>query len=394
MNVLVIGVGSVGSVIARHLRDSPSIDSLTLADKDVSRARDIAAQKGGAKVEVVTLDADKPGELEKLLRGKGIVVNSGHPRFNDPIMKLCLKLGVNYVDLASSNVAEQLSYDRGYRKANIMGLVFMGEDPGLSNIYARYAADRLDRVDEIRVRDGEFSVSKIRGFVPLFSPEVFFEEVLTDAIIFANGQVKKLPPMSEREEYDFLPPIGKQVVYALEHEEVQTLPYFIKKGVRYVDFKLALSDEFVANVKLLRELGLLSHKPLNVKGLEVKPFDLFIATLPIPVSVASALKGHAGISIEVAGMVQNRKTRFVLATQMSHKEAYKRMGANATSYLTGMVPAVFVSAFCEGKIDRKGVFPAEMLDADMMIRELSKAGVRTTISTVEEASFDQSREAA
>jgi len=183
-------------------------------------------------------------------------------------------------------------------------------------------------------------------------------------------------------------------VYALEHEEVQTLPYFIKKGVRYVDFKLALSDEFVANVKLLRELGLLSHKPLNVKGLEVKPFDLFIATLPIPVSVASALKGHAGISIEVAGMVQNRKTRFVLATQMSHKEAYKRMGANATSYLTGMVPAVFVSAFCEGKIDRKGVFPAEMLDADMMIRELSKAGVGTTISTVEEASFEQSREAA
>jgi saccharopine dehydrogenase-like NADP-dependent oxidoreductase len=357
---------------------------LTLADKDVSRARHIASGKRGAKVRTVALDASRPDELQKLLRGKDIVVNSGHPGFNDPLMRLCLKLGVSYVDLASSDMKEQLSLDASYRRAKILGVVGMGEDPGLSNIYARYAADRLDKVDEIRVRDGEYSVSDVRGFVPLFSPEVFFGEVLIDATIFKDGRMIEFPPMSEKEVYEFPPPIGRQTVYALEHEEVQTLPYYIKKGVRYVDFKLALSDEFVANVKLLKELGLLSEKPLTVKGVKVRPFDVFIATLPIPVSVASALKGHAGISIEVTGTVQNKKMKFVLGTQMSHKEAYKRMGANATSYLTGMPPAVFVSAFCEGKIDQKGVVPAEMLDADLMIRELARAGVKSTITTVED----------
>jgi saccharopine dehydrogenase (NAD+, L-lysine forming) len=380
MDVLVVGVGSVGSVIAQYLHQDSSISSLTLADKDISRARSIAGKHGKTKVEAVKIDASNVGELKRLMKGKGIVVNSGHYIFNEPLMQLCEELGIAYVDLASSKMKDQLSHDKEFREANTLGVVGMGEDPGLSNIYARYAADRLTTVKEIKVRDGEFSVSKLRGFVPLFSPEIFFEEVLMDAIIFADGQVKHLPPMSEKEVYDFPPPMGRQTVYALEHEEVQTLPYYIKKGVQYVDFKLALSDEFVSNVNLLKELGLLSTKPVNVKGTHVRPFDVFIATLPIPVSVASALSGHAGISIEVSGTSRGKETKYTLSTQMSHEEAYKRFKSNATSFLTGIVPAVYVSTFAKGRIKQKGVIPAEMLDADLMLGELSKAGVRTNLS--------------
>ena len=380
MDVLVVGVGSVGSVIAQYLQQESSIDSLTLADKEVSRARSIAGRRGRTRVEAVKIDASNAGELERLMKGKGIVVNSGHPNFNEPLMRHSKELGIAYVDLASSRMKDQLARDKDFREANTLGVVGMGEDPGLSNIFARYAADRLTTVKEIKVRDGEFSVSKLRGFVPLFSPEVFFEEVLTDAIIFDGGQVKHLSPMSEKEVYDFPPPMGRQTVYALEHEEVQTLPYYIKKGVQYVDFKLALSDEFVSNVNLLKELGLLSMEAVNVKGTHVRPFDVFIATLPIPVSVASALSGHAGISVEVSGTSRGKETRYTMSTQMSHEEAYKRFKSNATSFLTGIVPAVFVSTFAKGKIKQKGVIPAEMLDADLMLGELSKAGVRTSLS--------------
>jgi saccharopine dehydrogenase (NAD+, L-lysine-forming) len=384
MDVLIIGVGSVGSVIAQHLQQDSSITSLTLADKEISRARSIAAKRGKTKARAIKIDASNPKELEKLMKGKDIVINSGHYRFNEPLMRLCPQLGVAYVDLASSRIMDQLSLDDEFRKANTLGVVGMGEDPGLSNIYARYAADRLTTVKEIKVRDGEFSVSKLHGFVPLFSPEIFFEEVLMDAVIFTGGKVKHLPPMSERETYDFPPPMGKQTVYALEHEEVQTLPYYIKKGVQYVDFKLALSDEFVNNVTLLKELGLLSTKLANVKGVRVRPFDVFISTLPIPVSVASALSGHAGISIEVSGTSRGKDIKYTLSTQMSHQEAYKRFKSNATSFLTGIVPAVYVSTFAKGKIKQKGVVPAEMLDADLMLNELAKAGVKTTLAKSEE----------
>jgi len=387
MDVLVVGVGSVGSVVAQYLQQDSSISSLTLADKDISRARNIAAKRGKTSVKAVKVDASDPRELERLMKGKGIVVNSGHYIFNEPLMRLCKELGIAYVDLASSKMSDQLAHDEEFRQANTLGVVGMGEDPGLSNIYARYAADRLTTVKEIRVRDGEFSVSKLRGFVPLFSPEIFFEEVLLDAIIFTDGKVKHFPPMTEKETYHFPPPMGKQTVYALEHEEVQTLPYYIKKGVRYVDFKLALSDEFVNNVNLLKELGLLSTKPVNVKGVRVRPFDVFIATLPIPVSVASALSGHAGISVEVNGTSRGKEINYVLSTQMSHQEAYKRFKSNATSFLTGIVPAVYVSTFAKGKVKQKGVIPAEMLDADLMLSELTKAGVKTTLTKSEEGAL-------
>jgi saccharopine dehydrogenase (NAD+, L-lysine-forming) len=380
MDVLVIGVGSVGSVIAQYLGQDDSISSLTLADKDIFRARNIAAKRGRTKVNAVKIDASDPKELEKLMKGKDMVVNSGHYKFNEPLMQLCVSLGVNYVDLASGKIMDQLAHDDEFRKARVLGVVGLGEDPGLSNIYARYAADRLKTVKDIKVRDGEFSVSKLKGFVPLFSPEIFFEEVLVNAIIFTDGKFKHLPPMTEKETYEFPPPMGRQTVYALEHEEVQTLPYYIKKGVRYVDFKLALSDEFVSNVNLLKELGLLSTSPVNVKGVQVRPFDVFIATLPIPISVASALEGHAGISVEVSGTTRGKDAKYTLSTQMSHQEAYKRFKANATSFLTGIVPAVYVSTFAKGKIKQTGAIPAEMLDADLMVGELAKAGVKTTMT--------------
>ena len=384
MDVLVIGVGSGGSVIAQYLQQESSISSLTLADKDDSRARSIAANRGKTEVKAVKIDASDPRELERLVSGKGIVVNSGHYMFNEPLMKLCARLGAAYVDLASSKMMDQLAHDEEFRKANTLGVVSLGEDPGLSNIYARYAADRLTTVDSIKVRDGEFSVSKLHGFVPLFSPEIFFEEVLLDAMIFADGKVTHLPPMSEKESYDFPPPLGRQTVYALEHEEVQTLPQYIKKGVKYVDFKLALGDDFVSNVKLLKELGLMGTKPIDVKGVKVRPFDVFIATLPIPVSVASALSGHAGIAVEVTGRSGGKKVRYTLSTQMSHQEAFRKYKSNATSFLTGIVPAVFVSTFAKGKIKQKGVIPAEMLDADLMLGELAEAGIETLLVKSEE----------
>lgn len=385
MDVLVVGVGSVGSVIAQYLKQDDSIGTLTLADKDTSRARSLAAKRGKTKVKAVKIDASNSAELERLVTGKGIVVNSGHYIFNEPLMKLCARLGVAYVDLASSKIMDQLSHDKEFRKANTLGVVSLGEDPGLSNIYARYAADRMTTVDSIKVRDGEFSVSKLHGFVPLFSPEIFFEEVLLDAMIFEDGKVRHLPPMSEKEVYDFPSPMGRQTVYALEHEEVQTLPRYIKKGVKYVDFKLALGDDFVSNVSLLKELGLMGTKPIDVKGVRVRPFDVFIATLPIPVSVASALRGHAGISVEVTGASRGKKVRLTLSTQMAHEKAYERFRSNATSYLTGIVPAVFVSTFAKGKVKQKGVIPAEMLDADLMLGELAKAGIETLVEESEES---------
>jgi len=180
----------------------------------------------------------------------------------------------------------KLDFDDAYRKAGLTGLLNLGEDPGLSNIFARYAADRMDRVDEIRIRDGETCESEKYTFMATFSPEVFLGgEIFLKPLIFEDGAFKHLPPFSGEEVYNFPDPVGPLTVYCTDHEETETLPKFIKKGVTYADFKLAFSPETVELLKTLNELGMMSMKPINVKGAKVAPLDVFISLIPTPAEI-------------------------------------------------------------------------------------------------------------
>ena len=383
MDVLVVGVGSVGSVIAQYLQQDNSIGSLTLADKDISRARNIAGKHGKVRVNAVRIDASDPRALERLMKGKGIVVNSGHPMFNEPLMRLSRELGIAYVDLASSNMKDQLAQDAAFREANTLGVVGMGEDPGLSNIYARYAADRLTTVEEIRVRDGENSFSTKYEFMLLFSPEVFFSEVLDSPRTYTEGRRVSSPPLSGKELYEFPEPIGAQPVYLVDHEEVMTLPEYIGKGVSYVDFKLALTDECVDILHTLKKLGLMGTMPVEVRGSKIAPVELLNSVIPTPVSVSRTVKGHTGIVVEVKGKKGDTSVGYKLSTMASHEESYRTLHESGTSFLTGVVPAIFVRMLAEGKIKQKGVIPPESLDPVLILRELAYSGVNTRISRTE-----------
>jgi saccharopine dehydrogenase (NAD+, L-lysine-forming) len=376
LKALVVGVGAVGSVIAQVLLEGKAIESVTMADKNIAHALEIA-KLSPSKTRVVRIDANNKEELEGAIKGKDAVINAGHPRFNHQMMDLSLAEGANYVDLAGNGLSEQLAQDKAWREAELLAVPGLGEDPGLSNIYARYAADRLTTVEEIRVRDGENSSSSKYEFMLLFSPEVFFSEILDSPRTFVDGRRVSTPPLSGKEVYEFPEPIGAQPVYLVDHEEVMTLPEYIGKGVKYVDFKLALADEFVATLHTMKKLGLLETKPVEIRGSKVAPIELLNSVIPTPVSVSRTVRGNTGIVVEVKGKEGNTDVAYKLSTMASHEGCYRTLHENGTSFLTGVVPAVFVRMLAEGKIKQKGVLPPECLDALPILRELSLNGVDT-----------------
>ena len=382
MKVLVVGLGAVGSVIAQVLLEGKAIESVTMADKNTAHALEIA-KLSPSKTRVEKIDANNKEELEAVIERKDAVINAGHPRFNHQMMDLSLAKGANYVDLAGNGLSEQLAQDRAWKEAELLAVPGLGEDPGLSNIYARYAADRLTTVEEIRVRDGENSSSSKYEFMLLFSPEVFFSEILDSPRTFVDGKRVSSPPLSGKEVYEFPEPIGAQPVYFVDHEEVMTLPEYIGKGVNYVDFKLALSDEFVAILHTMKKLGLLESKPVEIRGSKVAPIELLNSVIPTPVSVSKTVKGNTGIVVEVKGKRGNVDVEYKLSTMASHEGSYKRLHENGTSFLTGVVPAVFVRMLAEGKIKQKGVIPPECLDPLPILRELGLNGVDTHVSRTE-----------
>ena len=375
-------MGAVGSVIAQVLLESRTIESVTMADKNTTHALEIA-KLSRSKTRVVRIDANNKEELEAVIEGKDVVMNAGHPRFNHAMMDLSLRNGANYVDLAGNGLSEQLAQDRAWKEAGLLAVPGLGEDPGLSNIYARYAADRLDTVEEIRVRDGENSTSTKFDFMLLFSPEVFFSEVFDSPRTFVNGKRVSSPPLSGREVYEFPEPIGAQPVYLVDHEEVMTLPEYIGKGVRYVDFKLALTDECVNILHTLKRLGLLGAKPVEIRGSKVAPIELLNSVIPTPVSVSKTVRGHTGIVVEIKGKKGNSTVTYKLSTMASHTMSYRMLHENGTSFLTGVVPAIFVRMLAEGRIKQKGVVPPESLDPLPVLRELGLRGVDTHVSRTE-----------
>lgn len=390
--VLLLGVGAVGSVIARHLAAHRAVARLTLADRDTARAAALAGSIGrgaagapasAAEVRVVPLDAADPAALRRVLPGHRLVVNAVLPRFNGAVMDAALETGLDYVDLAGGEEDQFLRHD-AWRAAGRLAIHAMGEDPGISNVLARHAADRLDRVDAVRVRDGEFSTSDDLPLACLFSTETFIEEAVSPARLYDGGAWRTLPPWSGREVYPFPEPVGPQPIYFMDHEEVDTLPRFLGKGLRFVDFKLAIPDDMRRQLEFLDRIGMTRRDPVEVGGARVRPLQLLAAVLPQPADLGGRIAGAAIILVEVDGTSGGRRVRHVLHAALTHEEAHRRLRATATAVLTGSGGAAAALAIATESIAERGVLAPEQLPPGPILALLAELGI-----TVEETILDR-----
>lgn len=375
MKVMLLGVGAIGTVIAKHLAGHRAIEALTLSDMDTTRAERLARELGSDRISVERLDAADPQALARGLRGYGLVVNAVLPRFNGAIMDAALAAGSDYMDLAGGE-DDQFGRGEAWKKAGRVALHGMGEDPGISNVFTRWAADRLDEVEDIRVRDGEFSESNEFPLACLFSTETFIEEAVSPARYFENGEWKVLPAWSNREIYPFPEPVGPQPIYNMSHEEVDTLPRTIGKGVRFVDFKLAVPDEMQRHLAFLDKIGMTRRDTVRVRGGEVTPLSVLSAVLPQPADLGGRIQGAAIVLVEVGGRRGGQKARHVVHAAMTHDEAYRRQGVTATAYLTGTGSAVGALAIATGRVRATGVIPPELLEPEPVLALLEELGVR------------------
>src|SRR2546422_9237487 len=291
------------------------------------------------------------------MRGCGLVINTALPQFNRAVQAAALAEGLNYLDPANDSRDPFVDSDT-WKAAGLTALCAMGEDPGLSNVFARYAADGMERVDSIKVRDGDTASSPDYPFIALFSPETFVEETLAPSRIWRDGKYDSVPPFGELEAYEFPAPIGSLPVYSVDHEEVDTLPRFIGKGVRYVDFKLALDSTTVQTLKLFRDLRLLEPGPPGGPN----PRKALFAALPKPADLAGHVEGQAVILVEVAGVRGAERTVHTLYTMLAHREAFEKFGATATAYLTGSGMAAAAILVADGTIRERGKVSPESLD--------------------------------
>jgi saccharopine dehydrogenase-like NADP-dependent oxidoreductase len=378
MNVVELGCGVCGLVCAEHLAKNPKIDGLVLADAKTDAADLLASRLKKDRVSVKKVNGTDPKTLKNLFKDCDIVIATMPWRLNRIPLEVAAKVGTNYIDFGmplDSTGPEFDKLDKMCRDAGIVAMLGMGEEPGMSDVFAMHAASKLDRADEAHTYDGDTGTVDGLEFFSLWSPVDLLDETSVPAAVFRDGRIEFIPPMSARQVYDFPQPLGPLPVYKTNHDETYFMPMGIKT-LRNASFNIGIDDKFANMSITLRKMGMLSKEPIEVKGIKVRPLDVVTAMLPNPADLAEKVKGHTGFAVEVIGEKDGRKTKVRMFTTLSHEKAYELCRTNAGAYYVGTGGAIATEMFIDGEVKDKGFVIPEQLPTQSFLSRLGPKGIK------------------
>src|SRR3984893_12363405 len=356
MRVLVVGAGGVGAAFAAIAQRRPAFERVFLADLIPARAHAAVAKLGEAdRFGGVQIDAsDRTSLVQTIERVKpDVVLNATDPRFNQPIFDPAFATHTTYIDMAmtlskphpqrpyelpGTMLGEyQLARHEQWLKEGVLALVGMGVEPGLSDVFARYAADELfSEITEAGVRDGADLVVEGYDFAPTFSIWTTIEECLNPPLIWerAKGFYTTLP-FSEPELFEFPEGIGAIECVNVEHEEVVLIPRWV--DCERVTFKYGVGEEFIAVLRTLHKLGLDSAEPLEGRGGKVAPRDVVAAALPDPATLGERMTGRTCAGTWVTGTGKDGQSRSTyLYHVVDNEPTMRNYGSQAVVWQTAI----------------------------------------------------------
>jgi saccharopine dehydrogenase-like NADP-dependent oxidoreductase len=283
-----------------------------------------------------------------------------------------------------------------FKEKGLTALIGGGSAPGLANVMAREAADKMDSCDTIGIY--VYEGLKTKRFTPFWwSPEVAFGDMAYKTFRYENGAHVKDKPFSRPVKMK-LKGIDHPVrLVDHEHDEPITMGLMadkVLKGVKNVEFKyggtgVELSED-------LYNLGLLSSEPVTVNGTSVVPMDLLLELCPpapkYPDEIEAiidegVISEEAAFLVRVDGYKDGKPVRIdAYAEAPGLVEAFKSSGLTHEAFLTGQCAAVFVKMMVEQVFTKPGLFVPEQLDMaarSYYFKELAALGI-TVSETYEE----------
>jgi saccharopine dehydrogenase-like NADP-dependent oxidoreductase len=373
MRVLVVGVGGVGAAFAAIAQRRAVFEHVVLADVALERAQAAAGRLGEPdRFSAERVDASSRQDLVDLI-GRvhpDAVLNACDPRFNEPIFGAAFDAKVTYLDMAMTLSHPhperpyelpgemlgdlQLAAHEEWERAGVLALVGIGVEPGLSDVFARHAADELfSSIDEVGVRDGADLVVEGYDFAPTFSIWTTIEECLNPPLIWERERgFYTTAPFSEPEIFDFPEGIGPVECVNVEHEEVVLIPRWVP--CERVTFKYGLGQEFIDVLSTLHKLGLDSTEPVSVRGTLVAPRDVVAAALPDPATLGERMSGRTCAGTWVRGTGVDGQPRSTYLYHLVDNELTMReYSSQAVVWQTAINPVVALELLDRG--DWKGV---------------------------------------
>jgi len=387
VRILLVGAGGVGGAAVRIAARRDFFEHVVVADYDPARAVAAVAAVDGVgapgRFSATAVDASDEAAVIELLRSShsDVLFNATDPRFVMPLFRAAQTAGAHYLDMAMSLSVphptqpyestgvklgdEQFELAEQWEKAGKLALVGMGVEPGLSDVFARYAADELfDEIDEIGIRDGANLTVDGYEFAPSFSIWTTIEECLNPPVVYEKDRGwYTTAPFSEPEVFDFPEGIGPVECVNVEHEEVLLVPRWVE--AKRVTFKYGLGDDFIGKLKTLHALGLDRTEPLAVRNADgagsvrVSPRDVVAAALPDPAALGDLMHGKTCAGTWVTGTKDGARREVYLYHVVDNQWSMREYGAQAVVWQTAINPVVALELLAAGTWQGAGVLGPE-----------------------------------
>lgn len=405
MRILLVGAGGVGSAFCAIAARRDFFETVVVSDYSLERAERAAA--ADERYAAAQLDASSAEAVAALCREHAIthVMNAVDPVFDMPVFEGAFAAGADYLDMAMSLSRphpespyekpgvklgdEQFAVAGHWEEAGRLALVGIGVEPGLSDVFARYAADHLfSEIDELGTRDGaDLVVTDDDGnevFAPSFSMWTTIEECLNPPVVWEDGAWHTTAPFSEPEVFDFPEGIGPVECVNVEHEEVLLMPRWV--DCRRATFKYGLGEEMIGILKVLHQLGLDSTEPVRVRAAsgghcEVSPRDVVAAVLPDPASIGPRMSGRTCAGVWVTGRGTDGEPRSTYLYHVVDNEwTMREYGHQCVVWQTAINPVVALELLATGVWKGAGVLGPEAFDAvpflDLLVAYGSPWGIK------------------
>jgi len=383
---LIIGAGGVASVVVHKCcQNSEVFEEICIASRTKSKCDALKENLDGGKTKITTaqVDADNVPELVQLINSykPDIVMNIALPYQDLTIMDACLETRTNYMDTANYEPLDtakfeykwQWVYKEKFEKAGITALLGSGFDPGVTGVFAAYAAkhyfDEINEIDILDCNGGDHGYP----FATNFNPEINIREVSAKGSYWENGKWIETEPMEIKKVYNF-DEVGEKDMYLLHHEELESLAINIK-GIQRIRFFMTFGQSYLTHLKCLENVGMTSIIPIEYEGRQIVPLQFLTAVLPDPASLGPRTKGKTNIGCIFKGIKDGKEKTYYVYNVCDHQECYKEVGSQAISYTTGVPAMIGAMMLMTGKWDAPGVHNIEEFDPDPFMEALNKWGL-------------------
>jgi saccharopine dehydrogenase (NAD+, L-lysine-forming) len=357
------GAGHIGSGIVRELSKIAPDGEIVVADINLQKAESVAGEVNGKAVKV---DASDPGSIRDVVKGSDVVLSAVGPYyiFGEAVLKAVIEAGINFVDVDDDYDATKkcLDLNEDAKKAGITAIIGLGATPGITNVLARYGAEKMDSVEAIDTYWAWTSLDPTMG--PAIIAHYFHA---SDGKIpsYRDGKWIDVPALSEPETVKFPEPIGHIEVYNVGHPEPVTIPRYI--NVKRVTNKGTVWPSIMAELtKYFSMLGFTGLKKIPIGDKEMAVRDIMVTLtehLPeiVPMEVIIEITQETvkrfgeqfalygvGIATKITGEAGGEKREILYGI------------AEASAVKATALPAALGAVMiAEGKIDSAGVFAPE-----------------------------------